>query len=245
MQGKHKVKQKIIRSLPTLIKDSVMAIDRGNQITIITDEPMIDTKGNPSLIIVGVHKDVEMDGEIINLAKSVYPLDNLRNVIFDRRKNLVITDKNRADKILAGVGIPSPERTNIVDSAKGSISQNESLSQEQKSGKEAENLYEQIYRGNDRLFYGNFKGIKSAKGKDIWNSIVLENRGYDDGNGGKIGTERPGNNAGGSGANLPGSNSKVSLNLSTRIASDTEYMELAKEPEDTDVRFSTKQTKEI
>lgn len=63
------MKQKIIRRLPTLIKDSVMAIDRGNQITIITDEPMIDTKGNPSLIIVGVHKDVEMDGEIKTLQK--------------------------------------------------------------------------------------------------------------------------------------------------------------------------------
>ena len=114
-----------------------------------------------------------------------------------------------------------------------------------KSGKEAENLYEQIYREKNISFNGYADLFESTKIQGDWDSKLSENGTDGKRDSGKIETERPGNNAGGSGANLPGSNSKESLNLSTRIASDTEYMEPAKEPEDTDVRFSTKHTKEM
>lgn len=103
-----------------------MFIERDNgELTAITDQMMLDTKGNPSLIIAGVHKDETLDNETVNRVASVYPLDYLSDRLLEAANSgrLIITDKNRANDILAGVGVYSPERTKITSSAVDNISQ--------------------------------------------------------------------------------------------------------------------------
>ncbi len=134
--GIHGVKKKFFKNLPTHISDSVMYIERDNgELTVITDQMMLDTKGKPSLIIAGIHRDETLDDETVNRVASVYPLDNLTNQLFDasNSKRLIITDKNRANDILAGVGIPSSERTKIISSAVDNITQVSKQSQEENS----------------------------------------------------------------------------------------------------------------
>ena len=131
--GKHEVKQKFFKNLPSHISNAVMYIERDNgELTVITDQPMLDANDEPSLIIAGIHKDEKLDNEFVNRVASVYPLDHLFNQLDDAARDgvLIITNKNRANDILTGVGVYSSERTKIIGSAVDNISQVNTESQE-------------------------------------------------------------------------------------------------------------------
>ncbi len=125
--SKHGIKLKFFQQMPQKINEAVMFIDNGKKITIITNSLMLDTKGQPSYIIVGVLKDQQMDSDAINQVKSVYPLDDFAAIIQKSAKNgtLVITNKNKADEMLAPIGIQPSQRSRIISLAKDIVSQND------------------------------------------------------------------------------------------------------------------------
>ena len=73
---------------------------------------MLDTKGQKSLVIVGVLKDAEMAEGPVHLIKSVYPYDDIikRLTTFAEQGKLIITNKKRANEILERIGVQPSER---------------------------------------------------------------------------------------------------------------------------------------
>ncbi len=135
--SRHGIKLKTFKKLPVLIEEAVMFVDNNDKLTIITNELMSDTKGQPSYVIVGIHKDMKMDNDDIHQPKSVYPLDDFVELIKKYAENgqFVITDKNKADELLTRVGIQPSERSRIISLAKSTISQNETDVKEKSSTK--------------------------------------------------------------------------------------------------------------
>lgn len=123
--SKHAVKKMFFEQLPKKLNEAVMFIDNGKKVTIVTDSLMIDTAGKPSYIVAGVWKNQPMDDGYINQIKSVYPLDDFINRITESAEsgNLVILNKNKANDLLAPIGIQPSQRSRIIDLAKDSISQ--------------------------------------------------------------------------------------------------------------------------
>ena len=123
--SKHGVKRKFFEQLPQKINDAVMFIDNGEKVTVITDSLMLDSKGQPSYIIAGVMKNQKMDDVVVNQIKSVYPLDDFANMIQKNAENgqLVIINKNKADDLLAPIGIQPSQRSRIINLARDSLSQ--------------------------------------------------------------------------------------------------------------------------
>ena len=70
-----------------------------------------------------------MDSDTVNQAKSVYPLDDFATIIQKSAENgtLVITNKNKADEMLAPIGIQPSQRSRIISLAKDVLSQNEPI----------------------------------------------------------------------------------------------------------------------
>ena len=103
-----------------------MLIDYGEKVTLVTDCPMIDTKGQPSLVILGIYKRQKMKSEYVNQVRTVYPLDDFVAQLIKAGENdkLIIIDKNKVNEQLARIGIQPSERDNIINLAKDSISQN-------------------------------------------------------------------------------------------------------------------------
>ena len=99
-------------------------IDNGEKVTIITSEKMIDKKGKESYIIAGVVRDVLIDNEYVNKIKSIYPLDDFAVQIEKAANNgkLVIINKDKANKLLAPIGIQSSKRSRIISLAKSTLS---------------------------------------------------------------------------------------------------------------------------
>lgn len=130
--SKHAVKRKFFEELPRRINGAVMFIDNGDKVTVITDGLMADKKGVPSYIIAGVLKNQPMDDGFVNQVKSVYPLDDFIEQISKAAEagKLVIINKNKANDLLAPIGIQSSERSRIINLAKDSISQNPEKSSE-------------------------------------------------------------------------------------------------------------------
>ncbi len=124
---KHGVKKAFFNKLPQKINDAFIFVDKGTEVTIITDVPMADENGNHSLIVVGVWRDQKMDADTINLIKSVYPINDIvqKLPIYAKKGQLVITNKNKASEILGPIGIQSAKRTSILSLAKESLSQPE------------------------------------------------------------------------------------------------------------------------
>ena len=95
-----------------------MAVDNGNKVTLITNYPQTDKNGKDSFVIVGISKDQQMDNDTVNLIKSVYPLDDMRERIIDyiETDRLLILDKKGAEKVFATIGITPSELSNFLDS---------------------------------------------------------------------------------------------------------------------------------
>jgi len=123
--SKHGVKRKFFEQLPQKINDAIMFIDNGEKVTVITDSLMLDSKGQPSYIIAGIMKNQKMDDDFVNQIKSVYPLDDFANIIRKNAENgkLVIINKNKANDLLAPIGIQPSQRSRIINLAKSSLSQ--------------------------------------------------------------------------------------------------------------------------
>ncbi len=121
----HSVPYAFFEKMPQYFYDVAMLIDNGNKISIITEYQKADTKGQPSFVIVGVHQNQQMEKDTVNLIKSVYPLDDfiVRIVTSAEKGNLVIINKNKAEQILATIGVQPSEVSRIVSLAKSSLSQ--------------------------------------------------------------------------------------------------------------------------
>lgn len=125
----HEVPTKVMRQLPSLISDAVMFIQRGDkEVTVITNKPALDEKGKPTFYVAGIAKDGNMDGEIVNIVKSVYPLADLVNKLTHAAENgtLIATNKSKANNMMSKVGIQFSEGTRIISLAKDSIAQSDS-----------------------------------------------------------------------------------------------------------------------
>ena len=74
----------------------------------------------------GVHLNQMLDTDEVDLAKSVYPLDDIGKRIIDAAENghLIITDKEKANNLLSPIGLQPSERSRVISLAKGTISQN-------------------------------------------------------------------------------------------------------------------------
>ena len=68
-----------------------------------------------------------MDSDTVNQVKSVYPLDDIAAIIQKSAENgtLVITNKNKADEMLAPIGIQPSQRSRIISLVKNIVSQND------------------------------------------------------------------------------------------------------------------------
>lgn len=125
----HEIPTNVMRQLPSLISDAVMFIQRGgNGVTVITDKLALDEKGKPTFYVAGIDKDGNMDGETVNIVKSVYPLADLVNKLTRaaEKGTLIATDKSKANNMMSKVGIQYSEGTRIISLAKDNIAQSNS-----------------------------------------------------------------------------------------------------------------------
>ena len=122
----HGVSVEFFENMPAYLSDAAMFIDNGEKVTVITSYPMKDRAGNDSYVIVGVTQDQSMDNGTVNLIKSVYPWDGFAARIQEAADGgkLVVTNKNKAEQMLAAIGIQSSEASSVLDLAKDSLSQN-------------------------------------------------------------------------------------------------------------------------
>lgn len=125
----HAVPAKVMKQLPSLISDASVFIQRDNdEVTIVTDKTAIDEKEKLTYYVAGISKKESVDGEPVNMVKSVYPLADLgRKLLYAAESgSLIITDKSKANDMMSTVGIQSSEVTKIIDLAKDSIAQSNS-----------------------------------------------------------------------------------------------------------------------
>ena len=149
--SRHGIPVGFFEIMPDKIDSAPILIDNGEKITVITDYPMDDTKGNPSYVIVGVQKNQSMENDVVNQIKSVYPLDDIADRIISNSNagKIVILNKNKAEKLLTTIGIQPSEVSSILDSAKDSISQNSDLSTGKLSLKEKDTEYLKAVEAGD------------------------------------------------------------------------------------------------
>lgn len=123
--SKHAIPLKFFKEIQNHLNNSVMFIDNGDKVTVITDSLMLDTKGQPSYIVAGVWQNQKMRQDTVNQIKSVYPLDDFASRLLESAKkgSLVITNKNKANNMLSGIGVQPSEREDIINLAKNSLSQ--------------------------------------------------------------------------------------------------------------------------
>ena len=126
-RSSHGVSYSFFEEMPQNLSLAPMFIDNGTKVSIVTPYKMDDTKGADSYVIVGVWRDQAMENDIVNQIKSVYPLDNF----YDRMKaaaeagKLVVTNRNKAEQMLATIGIQTSEVSRILNLAKSRLSQQE------------------------------------------------------------------------------------------------------------------------
>ncbi len=127
----HGIPIDFFEKLPTKINSAPLVIDNGNKATIITDYQMNDKKGQKSYVIVGIIKNQVMENDTVNLIKSIYPLDDFINLImkYSSNQQLVVLNKNKAEKLLTTIGIQPSEVSRILNLANDSIHQTEPKSQ--------------------------------------------------------------------------------------------------------------------
>lgn len=121
----HAVPYEFFEKLPQNLSDAPMFIDNVAKVSVITPYGMKDTKGNNSFVIAGVWKNQQMESDTVNLVKSTYPLDDIAVRIQRAAEEgkLVITNKNKAEEMLATIGIQPAEVSHILSLAKETLSQ--------------------------------------------------------------------------------------------------------------------------
>ena len=124
----HAVPYDFFEKMPEHLADAPMLIDNGKKVTVITSYEMKDTKGNDSYVIAGTLRNHEMESDTVNLVKSVYPLDDFieRITTAAEEGRFVVINKNKAEQMLATIGIQPSEVSRIIDLAKGTLSQYQS-----------------------------------------------------------------------------------------------------------------------
>lgn len=100
---KHNVPPRAMTRLTEALSDPVLSFEAGDKIGVLTKD--IDGDGKP--LLVGVLKNTELDGEIVNRIKSAYGLDDpqawIKNQIAEG-KTLRIYDNEKADSFLGEFG---------------------------------------------------------------------------------------------------------------------------------------------
>ncbi|MBE6693382.1 MAG: hypothetical protein E7589_01270 [Ruminococcaceae bacterium] len=124
----HAVPYDFFAKLPKLLDSAPMIIDGAEKATVITSYPMNDTNGKASYVIVGVHKKQNMENDIVNQIKSAYPWDDFADRLVKAAEQgmLVIINKNKAEQMLATIGIQPSEVSRIVDLAKDIVTYSDS-----------------------------------------------------------------------------------------------------------------------
>ena len=97
------------------------------KVTVVTSYGMKDTKGNDSFVIAGTLRNQPIESDRVNLVKSVYPLDDFAKRIEQAADSgkLVVINKNKAEQMLATIGIQPAEVSRILNLAKDILSQEE------------------------------------------------------------------------------------------------------------------------
>lgn len=100
---KHNVPTRAMTKLAESLNDPILSFETGDKIGILTKD--IDGDGKP--LLVGIMKNVDLDGETVNRIKSAYGLDNpqawIENQIKEG-KELRIFDNKKADSFLDEFG---------------------------------------------------------------------------------------------------------------------------------------------
>ena len=125
--SRHGVPKEFFEQMPMRMNNAVMFIKNKNGTTVITDYLMNDRGGNESYVVVGVWHDQSMENDVVNQVKSVYPLDDFSHRILSASEsnNLVITNKTKAQAMLATIGVQSSEVSKLLELSKDSLSQTE------------------------------------------------------------------------------------------------------------------------
>ena len=148
----HDVPYDFFENMPNYLADAPLLIDNGTKVSVITSYEMPDTKGNNSYVIAGVLKNQPMESDTINQVKSVYPLDDTITQITKAAEDgkLVYTNKNKAEQMLATIGIQPAEVSRILNLSKDILPQNsEKSSGKTKISAEAETKYNEAVKNND------------------------------------------------------------------------------------------------
>ena len=121
--SKHGVSDDFFDNLPDRLKEACLFVDNGTKVTVITDKMMKDKNNKDSYVIAGVWRDQQMENDTVNLIKSAYPLDDFVEHItnYAETGKLVVTNKNKAEKMLTTMGIQTSEVSRLLNLAKGSI----------------------------------------------------------------------------------------------------------------------------
>ena len=119
----HSVPFDFFDNLPKHINESPMLIDNGEKLSVITSYGMNDRNGNKSYVIAGVWQNQQMESDIVNQVKSAYPLDDFAKRIKGAAEEgkLVVINKNKAEQMLATIGIQPAEVSRLLNLAKDSI----------------------------------------------------------------------------------------------------------------------------
>lgn len=106
---KHNVPNRAIKAFAKNLNDAILSFETEDSIGVLTKD--IDGDGKP--LLIGIHKNVELDNEKVNRIKSAYGLDNPKEWIknqIESGKKLRIFDIEKADRFLNYVGYKA-ERT--------------------------------------------------------------------------------------------------------------------------------------
>lgn len=129
--GKHNVPNRAMSRLTQLVGDPILVWENGNEISVLTKD--IDADGKP--LLVGIRKNVDLDGELVNRVKSAYGLDTPDAWMTNQKQKggtLHIVDKKRADAFLDYVGYKAERPENIYS---GEHDTTDSQEVKQKSGR--------------------------------------------------------------------------------------------------------------
>lgn len=123
--SRHGVSIRFFEQMPERLNNAVMFIKNKNGTTVITDYQMNDRGGEKSYVVAGIWHNQKMESDTVNQVKSIYPLEDFKSQILRSAKNgmLVITDKKKAQAMLATVGVQPSEVSRLLELSEGSIAQ--------------------------------------------------------------------------------------------------------------------------
>ena len=123
--SRHGVSIRFFEQMPERLNNAVMFIKNKNGTTVITDYQMNDRGGEKSYVVAGIWHNQKMESDTVNQVKSIYPFEDFKSQILSAAKNgmLVITDKKKAQAMLATIGVQPSEVSRILELSKSSIAQ--------------------------------------------------------------------------------------------------------------------------